>query len=192
MTSRSGPETKLTILLLRNGVDERWGQLSSISPAATNFDFDATSPDPRRLPEFASPRAFISVLLGGSTNTWSNLDLSSSIYTAMSGRPIVPHIGMLAADSIATRDPLRRRGFRSNSYRLARNDQIGTGASFLSDKYGGARALSRSLGPEYNFYAKTGTLETLEETRESGDLALARIVLIIIPEGADKSRAHKD
>jgi hypothetical protein len=47
------------------------------------------------------------------------------------------------------------------------------------------------MGPEYNFYAKTGTLETLEETKESGDLALARIVLIIIPKGADKSSAHK-
>ncbi|MGD1063710.1 MAG: hypothetical protein ABR860_10660 [Terracidiphilus sp.] len=171
------------------GVEERWGQLSSISPAATNFAFDATSPD-QHLPEFGSPRAFISVLLGGSTNTWSNLDLPSSIYTAMSGRPIVPHIGMLAQTE-STRDPLRREVFDPIRTGLQEMIQSGTGASFLSDKLGGAHALSRSMGPEYNFYAKTGTLETLEETRESGDLALARIVLIIIPKGADKSRAHK-
>ena len=171
------------------GVEERWGQLSSISPAATNFAFDATSPD-RHLPEFGAPRAFISVLLGGSTNTWSNLDLPSSIYTAMSGRPIVPHIGMVAQTE-TTRDSFRREVFDPIRAGLQEMIQSGTGASFLSDKQGGARALSRSMGPEYNFYAKTGTLETLQETKESGDLALARIVLIIIPKGADKSRAHK-
>jgi hypothetical protein len=170
------------------GAEERWGQLSSISPAATNFEFDATSPDPRHLPEFASPRAFISVLLGGSTNTWSNLDLPSSIYTAMSGRPIVPHIGILP-QTASTRDPLPRNV--SDPIRAGLQEMIksGTGAPFLSDKFGSARALSRSLGPEYNFYAKTGTLETLEETRESSDLALARIVLIIVPK--DKSHARK-
>jgi hypothetical protein len=171
------------------GVEERWGQLSSISPAATNFAFDATSPD-RHLREFGAPRAFISVLLGGSTNTWSNLDLPSSIYTAMSGRPIVPHIGMVAQTE-TTRDSFRREVFDPIRAGLQEMIQSGTGASFLSDKQGGARALSRSMGPEYNFYAKTGTLETLQETKESGDLALARIVLIIIPKGADKSRAHK-
>jgi hypothetical protein len=176
-------------LLATESVEERWGQLSTISPAATNFAFDATSPD-QHLPEFGSPRAFISVLLGGSTNTWSNLDLPSSIYTAMSGRPIVPHIGMLAQTE-ATRDPFGREVFDPIRAGLQEMIQSGTGASFLSDKQGGARALSRSLGPEYNFYAKTGTLETLEETKESGDLALARIVLIIIPKGADNSRAHK-
>jgi len=176
-------------LLATEGVEERWGQLSSISPAATNFAFDATSPD-QHLPEFGSPRAFISVLLGGSTNTWSNLDLPSSIYTTMSGRPIVPHIGMLARTA-PTRDPFGREVSDPIRAGLQEMIQSGTGASFLSDKYGGERALSRSLGPEYNFYAKTGTLETLEETKESGDLALARIVLIIIPKGADKSRAHK-
>ena len=176
-------------LLGTEGVEERWGQLSSISPAATNFAFDATSPD-QNLPEFAAPRAFISVLLGGSTNTWSNLDLPSSIYTAMSGRPIVPHIGMLAQTE-TTRDPFGREVFDPIRAGLQEMIQSGTGASFLSDKQGGARALSRSMGPEYNFYAKTGTLETLEETKESGDLALARIVLIIIPKGADKSRPHK-
>jgi cell division protein FtsI/penicillin-binding protein 2 len=172
------------------GAEERWGQLSSISPAATNFEFDATSPDPRHLPEFASPRAFISVLLGGSTNTWSNLDLPSSIYTAMSGRPIVPHIGILP-QTASTRDPLPRNVSDPIRAGLQEMIQSGTGAPFLSDKFGGARALSRSLGPEYNFYAKTGTLETLEETRESSDLALARIVLIIVPKGTDKSRARK-
>ena len=176
-------------LVSTEGVEEQWGQLSSISPAATNFAFDATSPD-RHLPEFGSPRAFISVLLGGSTNTWSNLDLPSSIYTAMSGRPIVPHIGMLA-QTVATRDPFRREVFDPIRTGLQEMIQSGTGAPFLSDKLGGARALSRSMGPEYNFYAKTGTLETLQETKESGDLALACIVLIIIPKGADKSRAHK-
>jgi hypothetical protein len=183
----SGNETDN--LLATEGAEEQWGQLSSISPAATNFAFDATSPD-RHLPEFGSPRAFISVLLGGSTNTWSNLDLPSSIYTAMSGRPIVPHIGMVA-QTVATRDPFGREVFDPIRAGLQEMIQSGTGASFLSDKQGGAHALSRSMGPEYNFYAKTGTLETLEETRENGDLALARIVLIIIPKGTDKSRTHK-
>jgi cell division protein FtsI/penicillin-binding protein 2 len=176
-------------LLSTDGVEERWGQLSSISPATTNFAFDATSPD-QHLPEFGSPRAYISVLLGGSTNTWSNLDLPSSIYSAMSGRPIVPHIGMLA-QTVPTRDPFSPEIFDPIRAGLQEMIQSGTGASFLSDKYGGERALSRSIGPDYNFYAKTGTLETLQETRESGDLALARIVLIIIPKGVDKSRAHK-
>jgi cell division protein FtsI/penicillin-binding protein 2 len=181
---------ELDNLVDTKGVEERWGPLSSISPAATNFEFDATSPDPRHLPEFASPRAFISVLLGGSTNSWSNLDLPSSIYTAMSGRPIVPHIGILPRTE-STRDPLPRDV--SDPIRAGLEEMIrsGTGAPFLSDKFGGAHALSRSLGPEYNFYAKTGTLETLEETRESSDLALARIVLIIVPKGTDKSRARK-
>jgi hypothetical protein len=176
-------------LIGTEGVEERWGPLSSISPAATNFAFDATSPD-RHLPEFGAPRAFISVLLGGSTNEWSNLDLPSSIYTAMSGRPIVPHIGMMAQTE-TTRDSFGRDVSDPIRAGLQEMIQSGTGASFLSDKQGGARALSRSMGPEYNFYAKTGTLETLQETKESGDLALARIVLIIIPKGADKSRAHK-
>jgi hypothetical protein len=176
-------------LIGTEGVEERWGPLTSISPAATNFAFDATSPD-RHLPVFAAPRAFISVLLGGSTNTWSNLDLPSSIYTAMFGRPIVPHIGMLAQTQ-TTRDPFGRGVFDPIREGLQEMIQSGTGASFLSDKLGGAHALSRSMGPEYNYYAKTGTLETLEETKESGDLALARIVLIIIPKGTDKSRADK-
>jgi hypothetical protein len=89
----------------------------------------------------------------------------------------------------STRDPLPRNV--SDPIRAGLQEMIksGTGAPFLSDKFGGARALSRSLGPEYNFYAKTGTLETLEETRESSDLALARIVLIIVPK--DKSHARK-
>ena len=176
-------------LAATEGVDERWGPLSSISPAVTDFQFDAKTPE-QRLPEFGAPRAFISVLLGGSTNTWSNLDLPSSIYTAMSGRPIVPHIGILP-QTVSTRDPLPRAVFDPIRSGLEEMIRSGTGAPFLSDKFGGARALSRSLGPDYNFYAKTGTLETLEGTKESGDLALARIVLIIVPKGTDKVRAHK-
>ncbi len=182
----SGDETDN---LLADGVDQRWGQLSSVSPAATNFQFDATSTG-AHVREFASPRSFISVLLGGSTNMWSNLDLPSSIYTAMSGRPIVPHIGMLP-QTVSTRDPLKPESFLPVRAGLEEMIQSGTGAPFLSDKYGGPRALSRSLGPDYSFYAKTGTLETLVENKEAGDLALARIVLVIVPKGAQKSRAHK-
>jgi hypothetical protein len=183
----SGDETDN--LLATNGVDERWGQLSSISPAAANFGFDATSTD-SHLPEFASPRSFISVLLGGSTNMWSNLDLPSSIYTAMSGRPIVPHIGVLPR-TLSTRDPLKPESFGPIRTGMEEMIESGTGAPFLSEKYGGDHALARSLGPDYSFYAKTGTLATLQETKASGDLALARIVLIIVPKGTQKSRAHR-
>jgi len=183
----SGDETDN--LTATDGVDLKWGQLSPISPAATNFEFDATAAD-AHLREFASPRSFISVLLGGSTNMWSNLDLPSSIYTAMSGRPIVPHIGVLPRTA-STRDPLKPESFVPVRDGLEEMIQSGTGAPFLSQKYGGERALSRSLGSDYNFYAKTGTLETIVENKEAGDLALARIVLIIVPKGEQKSRAHK-
>jgi len=60
------------------------------------------------------------------------------------------------------------RGVRSHSCRLAGNDPIGNWSILPVGQTRWRTCASRSMGPEYNFYAKTGTLETLQETKESG------------------------
>lgn len=63
--------------------------------------FDLISPETTRLVERdlrtqevipADPRAFVSMLLGGQTNMWSNVEFASMFSAVITGRPVVAHI----------------------------------------------------------------------------------------------------
>jgi cell division protein FtsI/penicillin-binding protein 2 len=143
--------------------NDPWARVAYISPATTNLD----------LGNITSTRQYISTLLGGGSNRWSNVDLASGIYTAFSGKPIVPHIGDINS-AVDTRTALRPDTAAHVREGMMEMVKKGTGQDFFSR---GDWSLSKSLGPGYEFYAKTGTLDESEHALPS----LARVVLVIVP-----------
>lgn len=138
---------------------------NSISPEAPDFAFD----------ELSRPRDYITMLLGGGDNLWSNVDLASAFASCLTGRPVVAHI-------VANDRPVETLGERKAlDPRVARRLHDALGA-VVSVKGGTAFAALGSKG-QLDFlkplgikaYAKTGTLRA-----EEGEFATSRIVLALI------------
>jgi hypothetical protein len=70
--------------------------LDFISPPAPNFAWNTIE----------TPRIYISMLLGGATNRWANVDFAGAYATAVTGRPYVPHILEIPNDQVIA-DPAR-------------------------------------------------------------------------------------
>ncbi len=143
-------------------------RFKSISPVVANLAFDAVD----------NPRMLVSMILGGGSNRWSNVQFAAAMATTVTGRPLVPHIvggrTQITARKTFKVSPLIREGLRG----VFRDS--GTGAkAFL-------RILERFHRRGYELYGKTGTL-AMEDYDETGHLIkvkaprqLSRIALVIV------------
>jgi cell division protein FtsI/penicillin-binding protein 2/cell division protein FtsW (lipid II flippase) len=155
----------------------RLQSLIAISPAAPSLEFDA--PD-------MNPRQFVSLLLGGQTNRWANVDFAGAFATVIKGKPVVPHI--LAASTPTA--SAGRQEFATTARLLhdglsaVVNNPAGTAYRGLSGARGKLFDALKPLG--YEVYAKTGTLA---EESLGGTLSLdtSRIVLALVRWRQDRS-----
>jgi hypothetical protein len=122
--------------------------MQAISPERVNMEFDRVQ----------SPRDFVTLLLGGKTNRWSNVDFAGAFGSAVLGHPVVPHIVRLQAPAVSRRAdyPDIAKKIRPGLEAAYSNSQ-GTVWKQLGSSGRDVRDfLSRH--PEYKVYAKTGTL----------------------------------
>jgi len=160
----------------RDSGDETAGQKGRAS--ATRL-FAAIVPErvDLNLDEIKDPRGYVTLLLGGGSNRWANVDLAAAFGTCLTGRPLVAHI---------VKNDLNFNYFDKNNEPEARNqfaliaqkvrpglEQVvlkGTAASGL-----GTNAFLSDLRKRgYRVYAKTGTLHS------AGTNNMSRIVLAIV------------
>jgi len=149
----------------------------AISPVAPNLHLDGVT----------APRDYVSILLGGRTNLWSNVDLASAFITSILGTPVSPHI-------IADSRPFEAAAFRENFPETAQKLRPalaavvsnGTFRSALLDRNHdaalGTRALAilNDLSRSHSIYAKTGTLQTATVDQHGTPRYTSRVVLALV------------
>lgn len=127
--------------------DRELAAIAEMSPMSPNFRFDAVQ----------DARAYVSLLLGGGENKWSNVDFAGAFGTCVTGRPVVPHVASVelsatdGSDSTVT-FPAASRALRPGLQRVV------TGGTATSPLGSQARAFINSLDG-VKCYAKTGTLD---------------------------------
>ncbi|MEO8128138.1 MAG: hypothetical protein ABJF23_05375 [Bryobacteraceae bacterium] len=123
--------------------------LEYTTPEAANFEFN----------RIHDPRRYISVLLGGATNQWSNADFAGAFATAVLGRPVVPHVTRLQPNEIHVREG-REENFTNPPAYYAGLQKVADGAAGTATaalrSTGGLAVLNSLSGLQH--YAKTGTL----------------------------------
>lgn len=139
--------------------------LRVISPEAPDLGLDA----------IRTPRNFVTLLLGGGSNLWANVDLAAAFGTAVGGVPVIAHITRGATVKPAP----TRQSFPSIAERLrpalegvVENGQ-GTANGWFERT--GASAALKALGPNVRLYAKTGTLEAARGLPDNSRLVLAAV-----------------
>jgi cell division protein FtsW (lipid II flippase) len=142
------------------GNDTPSASLRGISPRIANLNLNAIT----------VPRAWVSTLLGGESNRWSNVDFAAAFATAITGRQVLPHI--------TGQNTIRFAPDRETFPAIARRIRPGLEAS-ISDSAGTAHLLTRNTDPArvrdcgqpalaglqsavpgLRAYAKTGTLSS--------------------------------
>ena len=137
----------------------------SISPYAPDFAFD----------RLTLPRDYITMLLGGGNNLWSNVDLAAAFGSCVLGKPVIAHI--VEDDRPVTPLPERQRLNQAVAALLR------PGLSAVAESEGGTaynglhsgNALSSLRSAGVRIYAKTGTLRAGED-----EIATSRIVLALV------------
>ena len=158
--------------------DDPWNPYVYMSPATTDLELDT----------IRTPRTYISDLLGGGTNLWSNVDLPSAIDTALFGTRVVPHIAMLDKATVSTRDgPPTAVGAQVQAG-LARMIDVGTGRDYLP---GPTKKFAEETHCGCTFYAKTGTLHQDVDRPDVPPEDMARLVLVIVPHDSRPGGARK-
>ncbi|HEY9283226.1 MAG TPA: hypothetical protein VIP46_07215, partial [Pyrinomonadaceae bacterium] len=134
-------------------------------PSAAGFAALAPAAPNLRLQGVTAPRDYVSLLLGGRTNLWANVDLASAFVTTVTGRPFAAHI---VKDSRAFRFVPERMSFTETAAKLRPGLSGVVREGTFEDALGSlapaerARALQAlaSLSRGHAVYAKTGTLQT--------------------------------
>jgi cell division protein FtsW (lipid II flippase)/cell division protein FtsI/penicillin-binding protein 2 len=135
----------------------------TISPPATNLALDS----------IAAPRDYVSLLLGGGTNLWSNVGLAAAFGTCITGQPVNAHI---TTHQNAPTFLEGRERFPAIAARLrpglAAVVKEGTARKLLQE----TNALTYLNGlRDVKIYAKTGTLKAKAGTQETSRLVIALI-----------------
>ncbi|HEY2325791.1 MAG TPA: hypothetical protein VGJ82_23240 [Thermoanaerobaculia bacterium] len=133
-----------------------------ISPEIADLGFDFVS----------SPRAYVSLLLGGNENRWANVDFAGAFATAVTGQPTIPHVLKLKtlpevppdrrrfADVAAHLRPGLQEVVRSGTAKFAQHLLIPPAIQGIAD---------------VRVYAKTGTLAVGEGASTTSRLVIAYI-----------------
>jgi hypothetical protein len=138
----------------------------AILPARANLSFN----------NIKRPRDFVSTLLGGFENKWSNIHTAAGFAAAVTGKPVLPHIvknDLIPAcygriENFVEISKILRPGLENAVF--AKN---GTANRRLAQ--GGALSFLQSLKKSgFDVYAKTGTLKDL------GNYETTRLILAIV------------
>jgi cell division protein FtsI/penicillin-binding protein 2 len=142
---------------------QRTDAFDSISPLAANFALDSIT----------SPRDYISLLFGGGTNLWSNVDFAAAFGTCVTGQPVIAH---LAVNQDAPKFLESRERFPEIAAKLRAGLSSvvteGTARTPLQES-GALSYLSGLRG--IKVYAKTGTLQAQANAPETSRLVIALI-----------------
>lgn len=140
--------------------------LSVVSPEAVDL----------RLSGVRDTREYIAILLGGASSRWSNVAAASAFSTWAMRKPVVPHIVERKDAAVA----LPSRKFDERATEAA--TKLNTGLRRVIQD-GTALPIKRQtayLEESYDFYAKTGTLVTIDPNRPT-----SRILIIIVARDGD-------
>jgi hypothetical protein len=156
-----------------NGSQSEW---AALSPAAVNLRLDSVT----------DPRTYVSLLLGGGTNRWSNTDLLSAFATVVTGHVIIAHMMPLQHGPTLDQDRVTET-FAPISAKLHE------GLGRVLSRQGTAPDLGdavRSVAPGFTAYAKTGTLDERPQ-REKGSrkekrLYTSRVLLALVRQQGDQ------
>lgn len=141
--------------------------LEYTSPEAPDFEFNRID----------TPRRYITLLLGGGSNLWANVDFAGAFGTCVLGVPVTPHVTQLAANLIKPAKE-RAEGFDepASMYKgLAGVIDASDGTANRYLKATHALAVLDSL-PGVKHYAKTGTLGSDEKSAGN----VSRIALALV------------
>jgi cell division protein FtsW (lipid II flippase) len=136
-----------------------------ISPQSPDFALDTIT----------NPSDYVTLLLGGGTNLWANVDFAAAFGTCVTGNPVIAHVvrndrriepfaNRLRFTEIAAKVQPGLTGVVSQG--TARGALESTGAMSLLNSL-------RAMGIEV--YAKTGTLKASEDARDTSRIVLALI-----------------
>ncbi|MCA1591920.1 MAG: FtsW/RodA/SpoVE family cell cycle protein, partial [Acidobacteria bacterium] len=154
---------------------------AAISPEAASFNLDRIN----------SPRDFVSLLLGGGTNLWANVDLAAAFGTCLTGTPVVAHItggdGDFKLLDDRERFPQIAARVRQGLSAVVRSGTATGGLqAVVKPQTTSAMALLNELERGgYSVYAKTGTLRA----QQPGTRDMSRIVLAIVKWDGKKEEA---
>jgi hypothetical protein len=139
------------------------------SPQAVDFAFEL----------IRYPRQYVSMLLGGETNLWSNVDFAGAFATAVTGHPVIPHINGEKGELSGLE---HRELFPSIAAKLRPGLEKVLTAEGTAGGFGGDKVLNRiATLPRVKAYAKTGTLRDDERTaRGSESEWTSRITVALI------------
>ena len=133
-----------------------------VSPEIADLAFDFVS----------SPRAYVSLLLGGNENRWANVDFAGAFATAVTGQPVIPHILKLKTLPDV---PAERRRFPDVAVHLRPGLQevVRSGTAAFARTSLIPPAIQRVA--DVRVYAKTGTLAVEEGASTTSRLVIAYI-----------------
>jgi hypothetical protein len=134
----------------------------AISPEAANLTLDWID----------TPRKYVSVLLGGGSNSWANVDMAGAFATCVRGEAVVPHI-VAGADV----QPYGRQDFPEVAELLRPGlEQVilnRNGTAHDPLVRGGGMTVLQGLGKDIHVYGKTGTLAATAGERNNSRFVLA-------------------
>lgn len=130
-----------------------------ISPASVDLSLE----------RIANPRDYVTLLLGGGTNLWSNADFAAAFATCLTGRPVLAHV-------VKNESPMKFVSEREEFVGIAQSLRPGL-AAVVTEGTANLPELRNALAPfqkqGYMVYAKTGTLAPHEGARTTSRIVLA-------------------
>ncbi len=142
--------------------------LASVSPEAVDL----------RLSGVTDTREYIAVLLGGASSRWSNIAAASAFSSWAMRKPVIAHIVARQGETV----PLASRTAAFDERATAAAAKLDGGLRRVINE-GTALAIRPRVAPlerNYDVYAKTGTLVTLDPYRPT-----SRILMVIIARDAN-------
>jgi hypothetical protein len=147
--------------------------LAVVSPEAVDL----------RLERITRTREFVAVLLGGGSSRWSNIGAAAAFSSWAMERPVIAHV----VDHVAAPKPLASRSAAFNKEAKEAAEKLRNGLRRVLDE---GTALSirprlEAFREQYDVYAKTGTLATVDPDRPT-----SRIMVVIVARDAQGRPAN--
>jgi hypothetical protein len=147
------------------GASEVRDIFDNISPQVPDFAFD----------RLTRPRDFVTMLFGGGTNLWANVDLAAAFGSCLTGKTVLAHIvknnePVQALETRKILDP--KLSYKLHGPLNAVAEESG-GTAFKALQTNQALAFLKTAGVQ--IYAKSGTLKA-----DEGAIATSRIVLALV------------
>jgi hypothetical protein len=142
--------------------------LAGVSPEAVDL----------RLGGVRSTREFIAILLGGASSRWSNIAAAAAFSSWAMRKPVIAHVVERQGAMVAL--PSRTGAFDERAGAAARKLRNGLRRVVVDGTAMNIRGQIAPLAGEYQIYAKTGTLSTIDPERPT-----SRIMMVIVASDAN-------